>query len=296
MGSYLWHGRNASALRELNPKSLSSGLDDYPRASHPTNRERHVDLRCWIALAASVMAELSTMLGKDDVKYYETASYLSDNDLLNKLHLDPYSEHYTDWGLHTDSVVLRELPPLPNQRRTSQRGDAQQQHQEKLRYTLKSPDYNFLGSTFGYVSLFPLLLEQLDHDSPYLGKILLDMRNPDLLWTNYGLRSLSKNSPLYMKWNTEHDPPYWRGPIWININYLAVKALRHYGKMKGPHAETANKMYEELRENLVNNIFRQYQRSGYIWEQYDDVTGEGKGCNPFTGWSGLVVLLMAEQF
>ncbi|KAM8718824.1 hypothetical protein ACLKA7_001521 [Drosophila subpalustris] len=296
LGTYLWRGRNETTLRELNPKSLSSGLDDYPRASHPTDRERHVDLRCWIALAASVMAELSTLLGKDDVKYYETASYLTDNELLNKLHLDPYSEHYTDWGLHTDSVLLKHPPPLTAQRPGAHRGGAPHQQPEKRRYTLTPPDYKFVDTMFGYVSLFPLLLEQLDHDSPSLGKLLVDMRDPELLWTNYGLRSLSKNSPMYMKRNTEHDPPYWRGPIWININYLAVKALRHYGKINGPHAETARKIYGELRDNLIKNIFRQYQRTGYIWEQYDDTTGEGKGCNPFTGWSSLVVLLMAEQF
>ncbi|XP_030378998.1 mannosyl-oligosaccharide glucosidase GCS1 [Scaptodrosophila lebanonensis] len=292
LGTYLWRGRNATTLRELNPKSLSSGLDDFPRASHPTDRERHVDLRCWIALAASVMAELSTLLGKDDVKYYETASYLTDNTLLNRMHLDPYTERYADWGLHTDSVVLK-VPPVTQKSAHSRIPPPQP---EKQRFTLKQPDYKFVGTTFGYVNLFPLLLEQLEHDSPYLTKMLRDMRDPELLWTNYGLRSLSKHSPLYMKRNTEHDPPYWRGPIWININYLAVKALRHYGKIEGPNAAQARELYGELRENLVRNIFKQYQRTGYIWEQYDDTTGEGKGCNPFTGWSALVVLLMAEQY
>lgn len=295
----MWQGRNASTVRELNPKSLSSGLDDYPRASHPTMRERHVDLRCWIALAAGVMAELSTLLGKNDVKYYETLSYLTDNERLNRLHLDPYSEHYADWGLHTDSVTLKRPPVLAPQRTAGQRGGAggaPQVQQEMRRYVSKQPDYKFVDNMFGYVSLFPMLLEQLDHDSPYLGKMLKDMRDPELLWTNYGLRSLAKNSPMYMKRNTEHDPPYWRGPIWININYLAVKALRHYGQADGPYADLARKIYGELRENLVKNVFRQYQRSGYIWEQYDDSTGEGKGCRPFTGWSGLVVLLMAEQY
>lgn len=218
---------------------------------HIPQIERHLDLRCWIALAASVMAELSTLLGKDDVKYYETASYLTDNDLLNKLHLDPDTEHYTDWGLHTDSVVLKHPPPLKPQRTAAQRGGVSHQQTEKQRYMLNPPDYKYVNSMFGYVSLFPLLLEQLDYDSPSLGKMLHDMRDPELLWSNYGLRSLSKNSPMYMKRNTDHDPPYWRGPIWININYLAVKALRHYGKMNGPHAETARKIYGELRDNLI---------------------------------------------
>ncbi|KAH8395183.1 hypothetical protein KR222_000519 [Zaprionus bogoriensis] len=295
LGTFLWRGRNASSLHELNPKSLSSGLDDYPRASHPTDRERHVDLRCWMGLAASVMVELSSLLGKDDVKFYETASYLTDNELLNKLHLDPYTEHYTDWGLHTDSVALKNLLPLVKPQ-AAQRGGTAHQQQAKQRYTLKPPDYKFVSSMFGYVSLFPLLLEQLDYDSPYLGKILRDLRDPEQLWTDFGLRSLSRNSPLYMIPNTEDDPPYWRGSIWININYLAAKALRHYGQIQGPHMATSRKLYNELRKNLVKNIFKQYRRSGYIWEQYDDTTGEGKGCHPFTGWTALVVLLMAEQF
>uniref|UniRef100_A0AAQ4QZG0 Mannosyl-oligosaccharide glucosidase n=1 Tax=Gasterosteus aculeatus aculeatus TaxID=481459 RepID=A0AAQ4QZG0_GASAC len=180
--SYRWRGRDKDTNLFLNPKTLTSGLDDYPRASHPSADERHVDLHCWMALSSGIMASIARLLDS------------------NKL------------------------------------------------------------------------------------------------WTPYGLRSLSRADPLYMKRNTEHDAPYWRGPIWININYLAVRALHHYSNAEGPHREKAAALYQELRTNIINNVYRQYAETGYVWEQYNDGTGRGQGSHPFTGWSALTVLMMAEQY
>ena len=64
-------------------------------------------------------------------------------------------------------------------------------------------------------------------------------------------RSLSKSAPLYMKRNTEHDPPYWRGQIWIPINYLALSSLKYYASKEGPYAVRAAELNARLRDNVV---------------------------------------------
>lgn len=289
-GTYRWRGRDPAAVRELNPKTLTSGLDDYPRASHPTVAERHVDLRCWIAFAARVMDRMSNLLHYSVSKYDDTFRYLSDNNLLNKLHWSPNRQVYSDYGMHTDKVVLQKPPP------STLSAKQRSQPAEMIRIVTEAPSLKFIDTTFGYVSLFPFILQIVDPDSPQLEDILQDLRDPSLLWTKYGLRSLAKTSPLYMKYNTEYDAPYWRGPIWINLNYLTVRAAHHYSNVKGPYQESARRVYEELRKNLIQNIIKQYKISGYLWEHYDDSDGEGRGSHPFTGWTSLVVLLMAEIY
>lgn len=291
LGMYRWRGRDAESVTELNPKTLTSGLDDFPRSSHPSENERHIDLRCWIALAAGVMTQLGNILGKSTEKYEETFKFLIDNQLLLEQHFSSRSKTFADYGLHTDSVSLKRPPPQPPQNPY----DAPQVP-DMIRVTSGRPELKFVDTTFGYVNLFPVLLQIVDTKHPSLGIILKKMRDPELLWTNYGLRSLAKSSPLYMKRNTEHDPPYWRGQIWININYLALKSLRYYSQADGPYAEFAREIYTELRENVVTNIIKQYEKTGYIWEQYNDESGKGSGCYPFTGWSALFVMIMSEKY
>ncbi|KAI9463402.1 glycoside hydrolase [Russula earlei] len=121
----------------------------------------------------------------------------------------------------------------------------------------------------GYLSLFPFLLSLLPPDSPHLGSILDLLHDPKHLWSPYGLRSLSASHPDF---GTGEN--YWKGPIWIQMNYLALQALHEtYAMHEGPYQEKARLIYSELRRNVIDN---EYQRTGYVWEQYDANTGEGR--------------------
>lgn len=289
--SYRWRGRDNDTNLFLNPKTLTSGLDDYPRASHPSAEELHVDLHCWMALTSGIMARIARLLGEPHQEYERSHQVLSDNGLLNELHWSERLRAFCDVGNHTEAVSL-----LPEKVYMS---PGQARHQPPVTRLIRSvhqtPKMQHVNA-LGYVSLFPFLLNVLTPDSDKLEHLFRDMRDPNKLWTPFGLRSLSRTDPLYMKRNTEHDAPYWRGPIWINVNYLAVRALHHYGNTEGPHQEKAAALYRELRTNIINNVFRQYVDTGYIWEQYSDNTGRGQGSHPFTGWSSLTLLMMAEQY
>ncbi|KAL1947585.1 hypothetical protein VTO73DRAFT_13309 [Trametes versicolor] len=144
----------------------------------------------------------------------------------------------------------------------------------------------------GYLSLFPFLLSLLPADSPHLGAILDLLRDPAHLWSPHGLRSLSAAHPEFGQGEN-----YWKGPIWIQMNYLALSALhKTYAAQEGPYQERAKEIYAELRKNVVDNVHKEYVRTGYVWEQYDALTGEGRRSHPFTGWTSLVTLIISEKY
>jgi mannosyl-oligosaccharide glucosidase len=80
------------------------------------------------------------------------------------------------------------------------------------------------------------------------------------------------------------------------MNFLAVRALKHYSQETGPHQSTAAQLYQELRQALLSNLVVNYQQTGYIWEQYRDADGKGISSHPFTGWTALVTLVAAGVY
>jgi mannosyl-oligosaccharide glucosidase len=143
----------------------------------------------------------------------------------------------------------------------------------------------------GYLSILPLALEIIPNDSKYVKHILDLMDDPHHLWSDYGLCSLSKKDAFFGQGEN-----YWRGPIWMNINYLVLQALHRKYMKPGPYQQQATKMYTALRHNLITNIYKQYESTGFIWEQYSCIDGKGSRSHPFTGWTSLLLLIMAETY
>eukprot|EP00798_Chlamydomonas_sp_ICE-L_P009096 gene9096-16221_t len=148
-GSFRWKGRHVYTNMELNPKTPSSGMSDYPRASHLSVEERHLDLRCWMAVAAEAMTSVAEALGLPQEKiapYWEDMSSLGNLENLDALHLDAESGQYRDWGSHTEEVKLT----MRSIRVKGQRMEA------SLRVVTGTP-FPQLVHHFGYDPLFPLM-------------------------------------------------------------------------------------------------------------------------------------------
>lgn len=285
-GSYRWRGRDPHTTRELNPKTLTSGLDDYPRASHPLDEERHLDLRCWMALAAHSLAGVGAAAGAPiaEVEAFRAAAAHLDNfEELKNLHWDAKRGIFADWGTHTEAVALVDNPSPGNDDMIRLLTDED-----------NAPPVPQFVPHYGYLSLFPLIMGLIPKDSPELGQQLALLRQSDELWSPHGLRSLSKSSSLFGAHNTRHDAPYWRGPVWVNANYLVLRALGRYASAGGPHAGAAREAASELRSALLRTLVGQYNSRGYLYEQYDEATGLGKGSHPFTGWTALLTLIAAQ--
>ncbi|KIP04785.1 glycoside hydrolase family 63 protein [Phlebiopsis gigantea 11061_1 CR5-6] len=233
---------------------LTSGMDDFPRGP-PHAGELHLDLISWMAFFSRTMREIAEFIGETDdaVAFTEIERATLDN--IEDLHWNEEQQMYCDANVNED-------------------------------------DESYHVCDRGYLSLFPLLLGLLPADSPHLGSILDVLRDPDHLWSPYGLRSLSVSHPQFGQGEN-----YWKGPIWIQMNFLALRALyTKYAVEDGPQQQRAKEIYDELRRNVVDNVFKEYQRTGYAWEQYDALSGEGRRSHPFTGWTSLVTLILSEKY
>lgn len=96
----------------------------------------------------------------------------------------------------------------------------------------------------------------------------------DKLWSEYGIRSLSQSDEFFGKGDN-----YWRGPVWVQMNYLVLRGL--YKFYRGN--DKASKLYADLRENIINTVCVNWRDTGYFFEHYNQRgNGKGGGYHPFS--------------
>lgn len=235
---------------------LASGLDDYPRSLPMDSAELHVDLLCWIGVMTRSIKRIAELLDiEGDVKLYNNIEDEITNNIA-RFHWSDDEKCYCD-------------------------------------VTVDDEDENVHACFKGYISLFPFLtkfIPSLDVDK--LESVVKLIADPEELWTEYGIRSMAKSSDLYRTGEN-----YWRSPIWMNINYLVLDSLKHYYDASGPYAspelkQLIDRTYTDLRKNIIKNVKKEWEVTGFVWENYDDQTGQARGAKNFLGWSSLVLLMM----
>ncbi len=97
--------------------------------------------------------------------------------------------------------------------------------------------------------------------------------NKEEFWTEFPIPTVAIDEPKF------NPKGYWRGPTWININWMIYRGLKRYG-MK--HAAS------ELLEKTTALI----KKSGFC-EYYNPLTGKNLGAKDFT-WSTLIIDMMKD--
>jgi hypothetical protein len=125
-----------------------------------------------------------------------------------------------------------------------------------------------------------LMLEGLPDEEA--APLLAALSDPRTFGSAFPVPSVAMDEPSFRATELRYgaSPLIWRGPVWINLNWLLFRALRR----RGLHAEA---------ERIAASSIELVRRSGFR-EHYNPHTGEGYGARSF-GWSTLVVDMLSPD-
>ena len=124
-------------------------------------------------------------------------------------------------------------------------------------------------------NLFPLITGRMPPE--IAARLVAHLTDEQQFWTRYPVPTVALDDPKY-------DPQtMWRGPTWVNVNYLLVEGLQRAG-------------YPELARELRRRTLEMMLREDDIYEYYHPETGESppKAASIF-GWSSALFIEMALE-
>lgn len=115
---------------------------------------------------------------------------------------------------------------------------------------LTSGEFLPLKAVSGFMPLFAGIA-----DAKQAASLVGHLSNPRTFGSAFPVPSVSLDSGVYTK-------DMWRGPTWINMNYLIILGLRRYGYF----AEAS-----DLRKAILDTVKYWYEQEGCLFEYYDSL-------------------------
>lgn len=209
--------------------------------------------------------------GYDDHALFDNVPFVVSGPLFNAIHL---------WSAHALVEIARIIGVDPGKHRE----DIARIHQAMLD-NLWDPDSNRFcaldvmnrrrGTEDTIVAFAPLLDPELPKD--VVKSLVADLHSASF----HPDQKISYIVPSYDLLAADFDERrYWRGPVWINTNWLLMSALRQHG-------------YHSEAEMIALSSLRLVEKSGYR-EYFDPFDGTGFGTDSF-GWTAALTIDIIER-
>ncbi|MBD3186833.1 hypothetical protein GF325_08410 [Candidatus Bathyarchaeota archaeon] len=125
-----------------------------------------------------------------------------------------------------------------------------------------------------------------------LGRYLSHLTDSSEFWTPFPVATVARDEESF-----DEEMNMWRGPTWINTNYIIIKGLKGYGFRALPG---------ELAYLTVKHLFDVYNEKEIYYEYYSSLGNndgietfsrkkEKNGPRPYFGWTCLVANILVEE-
>jgi glycogen debranching enzyme len=124
-------------------------------------------------------------------------------------------------------------------------------------------------------NLYPLLTGRMPPE--IADRLVAHLTDPRQFWTPFPVATVARDDPRF-------DPlRMWRGPTWVNINYLLIEGLERIGRV-------------DIARDLRRKTLEMGHAERDIYEYYHPLTGR---CDPeaasIFGWSAALFIDLAIQ-
>ncbi len=142
-------------------------------------------------------------------------------------------------------------------------------------YHNRHTDTGQLNPRTSPTNFYPLLAKAPTQEQA-LRMVNEHLLNPEEFWGEWVIPATPRNDPAFK------DNIYWRGRIWAPLNFLVYLGLRNYD---------LTDVRKSLSEKSKNLLLKSWVSNGYVFENYNSVTGAGDDAgrsDKFYHWGALL--------